>query len=81
MPELVKEKGKNVRKKSQSEDNHPPSLEIQVARDQCLPPKKRHRMMYAAESTEDAAISPKEAPPPEKRKVGRPRKNPVPGEY
>ena len=81
MPELVKEKGKNVRKKSQSEDNHPPSLEIQVARDQCLPPKKRHRMMYAAESTEDAAISPKEALPPEKRKVGRPRKNPLPGEY
>lgn len=80
MPELVKEKGKSVRKKSQSEENHPPSLEIQVARDQCLPPKKRHRMMYAAESTEEATVSPKEAPPPEKRKVGRPRKNPLPGE-
>nr|KAG5699572.1 hypothetical protein BaRGS_033768 [Batillaria attramentaria] len=51
MPELVKEKAKAVRKKSQSDDNHPPSLEIQVARDQCLPPKKRHRMMFAAETT------------------------------
>ena len=78
MPELVKEKAKNVRKKSLSEDNHPPSLEIQVARDQCLPPKKRHRMMYEAESTE--AVSPKETSVPEKRKVGRPRKTPASGE-
>ncbi|XP_070207967.1 histone-lysine N-methyltransferase ASH1L-like isoform X2 [Littorina saxatilis] len=78
MPELVKEKGKNVRKKSQSEDTHPPSLEIQVARDQHLPPKKRHKMMYEAESYEETAVSPKETPhPPEKRKVGRPRKIPL----
>ncbi|XP_076465119.1 uncharacterized protein LOC143296954 isoform X2 [Babylonia areolata] len=79
MPELVKEKAKNTRKKSLQEDNHPPSLEIQVPRDQCLPPKKRHKMMYEAESTEEAAISPKETTAvPEKRKVGRPRKNPLP---
>ncbi|KAL8615961.1 hypothetical protein ACOMHN_034637 [Nucella lapillus] len=79
MPELVKEKAKNVRKKSLAEDSHPPSLEIQITRDQCLPPKKRHKMMYEAESTEELVTSPKETTAvPEKRKVGRPRKNPLP---
>ncbi|KAK7486796.1 hypothetical protein BaRGS_00021943 [Batillaria attramentaria] len=78
MPELVKEKAKAVRKKSQSDDNHPPSLEIQVARDQCLPPKKRHRMMFAAETTGAPAATQSEAHPPEKRRPGRPRKHPLP---
>lgn len=79
MPELVKEKPKAVRKKSQSDDIHPPSLEIQVARDQCLPPKKRHRMMFAVEATVAPSATPSEPHPPEKRKPGRPRKHPLPG--
>jgi hypothetical protein len=74
MPELTKEKVKGTRKlKSQTEEISPPNLEIQTQRDQCLPPKKRHRMMFTAEplvgETDTAAD-----PLPEKRKVGRSRK-------
>lgn len=77
MPELTKEKMKTIRKKSQSDDSRPPNLEIQLAREQCLPPKKRHKMMkmFATEVSDTQMTVLSEPYPPEKRKVGRPRKN------
>ncbi|ESO96364.1 hypothetical protein LOTGIDRAFT_239315 [Lottia gigantea] len=90
-PLLMKEKGKPGRKKSTSISEEIPTVledhthDIQAAiHQQCLPPKKRHKMtMYTNSSpplpsTKDSSPGTGVTPTPEKRKVGRPRKYPLP---
>ncbi|XP_046358620.1 histone-lysine N-methyltransferase ASH1L-like [Haliotis rufescens] len=82
---ILKEKMKMSRKRSISEDSGPPVLECQVPSQQCLPPKKRHKLMNLFSSQTAPTLEPigsgEQSPPlpvPEKRKVGRPRKHPPP---
>ncbi|KAK6179037.1 hypothetical protein SNE40_011484 [Patella caerulea] len=84
---MFKERGKPGRKKlcSVSEDTsgiiHDESADVQPCiNQQCLPPKKRHKMFIS--SPPMPVLEPDQsdgaARTPEKRKVGRPRKHPIP---
>ncbi|XP_021377179.1 uncharacterized protein LOC110465579 isoform X2 [Mizuhopecten yessoensis] len=88
---LAKEKLKSVRKKSFSIDDKLPSpTDININSQQCLPPKKRHKLFSASQaniimqhqSLLQKQVADTETPnpikPPEKRKPGRPRKTPLP---
>ncbi|XP_060076770.1 histone-lysine N-methyltransferase ASH1L-like [Ylistrum balloti] len=88
---LAKEKLKSVRKKSFSLDDKLPSpTDININSQQCLPPKKRHKLFSASQTSTVMqhqtfiqkqvvdAETPNPQKPPEKRKPGRPRKTPLP---
>lgn len=101
MMNLSKDKAKRGRKKKLISDS---SLAVKdeddiaaVNNEQCLPLKKRHKLISAATAANIDSASQEMAKqstprflklgsdvlqkPPEKRKVGRPRKNPLPEEY
>lgn len=82
-----KEKNKVIRRKSASEENLcQTGEEMKMSNQQCLPPKKRHKLFSSVQSSAegDCNISNGKPDPtlqclktPEKRKVGRPRKHPL----
>ena len=77
---LPLEKPRGPKKKSFSvlDDPEPPILERQITTQQCLPPKKRHKLMNMPSSLQAPTLEPVPGSPlPEKRKPGRPRKHPV----
>ena len=83
-----KEKSKIVRRKSASEENLcQSSEELKMCNQQCLPPKKRHKLFSSVQSSAGMSCGLSSGKPdlvhqctktPEKRKVGRPRKHPLP---
>ncbi|KAJ8304064.1 hypothetical protein KUTeg_017647 [Tegillarca granosa] len=79
-----KDKSKIIRKRSVSDERlqNQPDIHSSSSQQQCLPPKKRHKLFSsvlsptASQSAQDAASKPVLAT--QKKKVGRPRKNPLP---
>ncbi|KAL5005481.1 hypothetical protein ScPMuIL_018937 [Solemya velum] len=80
----LKNKIKSVRKRSLILDDRCDFLETSSSNQQCLPPKKRHKLFSSNPRTlsmrpiVDSSVGHCIQKPPEKRKVGRPRKHPLP---
>ncbi|XP_052100280.1 histone-lysine N-methyltransferase ASH1L-like isoform X2 [Mytilus californianus] len=75
------EKLKGIRKKSFSEEQSPTSSDDSViCKQQCLPPKKRHKLFNSDDPCySDASYEQEDGfRSQERKKPGRPRKNPVP---
>lgn len=79
-----KEKSKIIRKRSVSDERlkTQPDIHSSSSQQQCLPPKKRHKLFSsvlsptASQSAQDTTSKPVIST--QKKKVGRPRKNPLP---
>lgn len=78
--DVTKDKLKSIRKLSAVDSPHHNDHQFQFTNQQCLPPKKRHKLFTATqtESNYSASVVDVEVKIPERRKVGRPRKYPLP---